>query len=185
LIIVEAFLLSLAIGLLRGGSLSNLARVDLRGLWLAYAPLVVQLALFLFEPVRYYLRDLVPYLHSLTYLFVFAFVFVNSRVPGTKLMGLGAVCNTLAITLNGGYMPASSTALAGAGMLPVLRALAAGPCNNTVLIVSGRTMVWFLGDVFFIPPPFPTPNVFSAGDVLIALGCFVFAQAALRAKPAG
>ncbi len=184
MIIAEAFLLSLAIGLLRGGDLHGLARVNLRGLWLAFAPLAVQLGLFLFEPVRISLRDMVPYIHSLTYVFSLAFTWSNLQVPGMKWMGAGALCNALVITLNGGYMPASSTALAGAGMMPILRALASGPHHNSVLIVDGQTVLPLLGDIFFVPPPLPAPHVFSVGDLLIALGCFIFAQAVLRRKPA-
>ncbi|MGE5483947.1 MAG: DUF5317 domain-containing protein [Ignavibacteriales bacterium] len=182
MIIAEAFLLSLVIGVLTGGDLSGLSRVNLRRLWLAFAPLAIQVALFLFEPVRLSLRGFTPYVYPLTYVFVLAFVWSNVRVPGMRLMGLGAACNALVITANGGYMPASSRALEGAGMLPVLKALASGPHHNSVLIVEGRTLLWFLGDVFFVPPPFPTPNVFSAGDILIALGCFTFAKVAMRKK---
>ncbi|MCR4398294.1 MAG: DUF5317 domain-containing protein [Firmicutes bacterium] len=177
MLIVEAFILSIIVALLRGGELSGLARVRLRSAWLAFAPLAVQLAVFLFEPVRFQLREAIPYLHALTYVFAGAFVLANANVPGMKIMGLGAASNALVITANGGYMPASSAALTGAGMIPVLQALASGPHHNSVLI-DGRTVLWFLGDIFYVPPPFPTPNVFSVGDVLIAAGCFLFVQAA-------
>ncbi|NPV70615.1 MAG: DUF5317 domain-containing protein [Firmicutes bacterium] len=184
MIIAEAFIVSVAIALLRGGNLSRLAALKVNSLWLAFAPLVVQIAVFLFEPVRMTLRDAVPYIHVLTYVFSGAFIYLNLDIPGMKVMGLGTACNTLVITLNGGYMPASTSALAGAGMLPVLKALASGPHHNSVLIHQ-QTRLWFFGDIFFVPPPFPTPNVFSVGDVLIALGAFIFAQRTLRAAKRG
>jgi hypothetical protein len=31
--------------------------------------------------------------------------------------------------------------------------------------------LWFLGDVFAIPASWPLANVFSVGDLLIAIGC--------------
>ena len=175
MIIAEAFLLSIVIGILRGGKPARLADVPLRALWLAFIPLTVQIGMFAWEPLRLTLSDVVPYVHVFTYLVVGAFVWVNRTLPGMRAVAAGILCNGLAIVANGGYMPASASALAGAGMLPVLSALAGGPFHNSILI-NDRTALWFLGDVFHVPPPFPTPNVFSIGDVLIAIGLFILAQ---------
>jgi hypothetical protein len=79
------------------------------------------------------------------------------------LIALGAACNLLAIAANGGVMPASPTALAAAG-LPMDTP---GFQNSTAL---ADPRLGFLGDVFFIPASWPLSNVFSVGDVLIALG---------------
>jgi hypothetical protein len=59
-------------------------------------------------------------------------------------------------------MPASPSALAGAGL-----DLEPGFQNSTAL---ADPRLAFLGDVFYIPASWPLSNVFSIGDVLIALG---------------
>ena len=41
--------------------------------------------------------------------------------------------------------------------------------TNSVLMGPGTALPW-LGDVFVLPRPIPLANVFSVGDVLIALG---------------
>jgi hypothetical protein len=91
------------------------------------------------------------------------FLVANRRLPGMPLVALGGPMNLLAISVNGGVMPASPSALAGAG-LPV-----GGPgFHNSAVLADPR--LGFLGDVFFIPASWPLSNIFSVGDVLIGLG---------------
>jgi hypothetical protein len=59
-------------------------------------------------------------------------------------------------------MPASPSAMAGAGLN-----LEPGFQNSTAL---AEPRLAFLGDVFYLPASWPLSNVFSVGDVLIALG---------------
>ena len=59
-------------------------------------------------------------------------------------------------------MPASPSAMAGAGLN-----LEPGFQNSTAL---AEPRLAFLGDVFHLPASWPLSNVFSVGDVLIALG---------------
>jgi len=94
------------------------------------------------------------------------FLVANRRLPGMALVGLGAAGNLLAIGANGGVMPASPTALAAAGM----PADPPGFANSAAL---ADPRLAFLGDVFAIPAGWPLANVFSAGDVLIAVGAVV------------
>jgi purine nucleosidase/pyrimidine-specific ribonucleoside hydrolase len=54
--------------------------------------------------------------------------------------------------------------------------------NNSAVIGPG-TALWFLGDVFAVPAAVPLANVFSIGDVLIALGGAWFVWAATRPGP--
>lgn len=175
MIIAEAFALSVLIAIIRGGRLSRIAEVDLGRLWLAYMPLLIQVAVFSYEPLRIAMIDYVPYIHVLTYVLSGLFAFSNLRVPGMKLMCGGLASNALVIAANGGYMPASTSALTGAGMIPVLKALAGGPYHNSILI-HGGTPFWFLADIFYVPASLPAANVFSPGDALISLGAFLFAQ---------
>ena len=79
------------------------------------------------------------------------------------LVALGAALNLLVISVNGGVMPASPSALAGAG-LPVNEP---GFQNSTAL---AEPRLAFLGDLFSLPASWPLSNVFSVGDVLIARG---------------
>src|SRR6266542_2307319 len=72
----------------------------------------------------------------------------------------------IAMSANGGVMPASAAALDKAG-LPLQRDTYA----NSALVRDPR--LGFLGDVFAIPEPVPLHNVFSVGDVTIGVGVII------------
>ncbi|HEU4399730.1 MAG TPA: DUF5317 domain-containing protein [Actinomycetota bacterium] len=153
---------ALAVPLL-GGRLGALAEVRLRLPWLLPAALAMQVVALDLPGVPGRLR---PPLHVASYLVAGAFLVANRRLPGMPLVGLGAAANLLAIGVNGGVMPASPAALAAAG-LPLDPP---GFANSAVL---ADPRLAFLGDVFAIPRGWPLANVFSVGDVLIAIGAVV------------
>jgi hypothetical protein len=144
-----------------GGRLGALGEVPLRHVWAIFAALGVGIAATELPPG---LPDgLRAALLVAAYPVAAVFLAANWRLPGIRLVALGAAMNLVGITVNGGVMPASPSALAGAG-LPVNQP---GFQNSAVL---ADPQLAFLGDVFFIPASWPLSNVFSVGDVLIALG---------------
>jgi Family of unknown function (DUF5317) len=143
-----------------GGRLGALVEVPLRHVWAIFAALGLEVAALELPGLPDRLRAA---LLVVAYPVGAVFLAANWRVPGMPLITLGAACNLLAIAANGGVMPASPSSLARAG-LPVD---APGFQNSTALV---DPRLEFLGDVFFIPASWPLSNVFSVGDVLIALG---------------
>jgi hypothetical protein len=145
---------------LSGGRLGALADLRLRRLWAIYAALGLAI-------LGVNLPGLPDGVRSLLLVAAYpagaVFLAANWRVPGVPLVALGAGLNLLAITANGGVMPASPDALAAAG-LPV-----GGPgFRNSDAVADPRLA--FLGDVFAVPAAWPLSNVFSVGDVLIGVG---------------
>jgi Family of unknown function (DUF5317) len=108
--------------------------------------------------------------HLASYLPAAAFLIANRRLAFLWIVGLGGAANLAAISANGGVMPASATALRTAGI-----AQAPGSFTNSTFVDKAR--LGFLGDVFAIPQSWPLSNVFSAGDVLIAVGFAVVVHA--------
>lgn len=105
-----------------------------------------------------------------------AFLYLNRRLPGLWLVAVGAVLNLVAIAANAGVMPATRGALATAGVLPSGEVFA-----NSAYVANPN--LWFLGDVFAIPSSWPLANVFSVGDVLVAMGAGWAIVAASRRPP--
>ena len=137
-----------------------LVELRLRHLWAVYAALGLAVLAIGLPGLPDGLRSL---LLVAAYPVGAVFLLANRRVPGMALVALGAVLNLLAITANGGVMPASADALAAAG-LP-----AAEPgFENSAALADPRLA--FLGDVFAIPASWPLSNVFSLGDVCIGAG---------------
>jgi hypothetical protein len=141
---------------LSGGSLSRLAGLELRCLWLAPVALGLQVVIVTIAPNgNVTLHALV---HIGTYLMIGLFLWVNRNIPGVPVIGLGTLSNATAIVANGGVMPASIRAQRLAGLTE------GGGFHNSAALLHPH-LLW-LGDI--IPVPGPLPNVLSIGD------CFIF-----------
>lgn len=175
LVLIVATVAGLAAGYALGGRLRNLEHLSLRMPWLVLLALAVQLVIFTS------LGDAVGESSSLvahvaSYGLLLVFVAVNLRHVGVLLAGLGTVLNAAVIVANGGYMPASTRALEMAGLRTTYTTH-----NNSVIADEGARLLP-LGDVMAVPSDVPIfANVFSVGDVLIAVGVAVLLAAAMRA----
>ncbi len=169
MIFIALGLVAIVIALLRGGQLTRLAYLPVRHSYLIIAGLLLQILIFSPWWRQTMGTALVPHLYVLSMGIVFAALILNFRLPGMALITLGLCLNLLAITANGGYMPASPDALRTAGFGERLTSADATVQNNSS-VIDEHTRLWLLADVFAIPADFPLANVFSIGDVLLALG---------------
>ena len=171
-------LLSLIVALARGGRLTRLAQVSFRYPSLVIFSLALQILIFSSWWNRLGGDPWIPPLYVLSML-ILAFWFVlNFRLPGMVVIGLGLLLNLVAITANGGRMPASPAALELAGKVSRLTNPEDAVHTNSIL-ASEETRLYYLTDIFALPKPFPLANVFSVGDILIALGAMYFLQRVL------
>src|SRR6266496_3814787 len=134
-----------------GGRLSALADVRARLAWILMLALGLQVVALTVPGVPESLR---PLIQLASYPIAGVFVIANRHLPGMLLIGLGALLNLIAMSANGGVMPASAAALDKAG-LPLQRDTYA----NSALVRDPR--LGFLGDVF------------SVGDVTIGVGVII------------
>src|SRR6266702_661377 len=142
-----------------GGRLSALADIRARLAWILMLALGLQVVALTVPGVPESQR---PLIQLASYPIAGMFVIANRHLPGMLLIGLGALLNLIAMSANGGVMPASAAALDKAG-LPLQRDTYA----NSALVRDPR--LGFLGDVFAVPEPVPLHNVFSVGDVTIGV----------------
>jgi hypothetical protein len=113
-------------------------------------------------------------LHLASYCLAGAFIWANRSLPGMLIVGLGGLCNLVAITANLGVMPASRHAERLAGI-----ATDSGYANSAAV---AHPRLLFLGDVFAIPKSWPLHNVFSIGDVIIAVGVGIVVHALCESR---
>lgn len=144
-----------------GGSLSKLGEVRLQRSWLIAAALGIQILIVSVIPGAN--PTVNRLLHLASYALAAAFLVCNRHIRGLWIVAVGAALNALAITANHGVMPASESALRSAGELQSTDSF-----MNSALLPNPRLL--FLGDIFAIPQSWPLHNVFSIGDVCIALG---------------
>ncbi len=186
MVLLVAILLALAIGYLTGGSLAQAHQARFRALPLFFGAAFVQVLIF--TPLlgtRGFIHDYGSLIYIGSVLASLAAILLNLRIPGMKIMALGAALNALVIIANGGYMPSTEEALARAGKLEAVeRAEAKAPGDDWLLtnstIANDDTRLLFLGDVIAIPEGAPLANVISIGDVLLAFGAAVAVLRVMR-----
>lgn len=161
MILIVFALLCLASVPLTGGRISRLASIRVRGTWVPVVALAIQVLITTI--IRDGHEEMHKAVHIATYVLIGVFLWCNRRLPGVRVIGLGAFLNALVITVNGGQMAASRTAERLAGLH-----LDAGFENSAPL--AHPHLLWF-GDV--IPWPGPFPNVLSIGDLLIYAGTLI------------
>ena len=158
-LVVVVLLVSMGVGMLCGGRLTDLGALVLRSRWLVAAALVVQLAGGVVGGVAY------PIGLTLSFGLVVLFLARNRGLPGSGLIGIGLLANALVVGANGA-MPVSLEAAARAGLSAADLHLLTDPRHE--LETPGTRLFW-LGDV--VPVPLPLrPEVVSPGDVAVAAG---------------
>jgi hypothetical protein len=109
-----------------------------------------------------------------SYVLLGAAVVANRALPGIVVIGVGMLANVVAIVANGGRMPALPEAAAAAGMN-------APAHNNSVTDAAPNLSP--LVDRWAAPEWLPLANVYSVGDVILALGAFVLVLVTMGARP--
>ncbi|HKW70553.1 MAG TPA: DUF5317 family protein [Candidatus Dormibacteraeota bacterium] len=154
-----AIVLGLGFGLLTGGRIGNLARLRFRWPWLILGALVVREAI-----VRTPLSQVegAQYAYVLALASILAWTIWHfSRLRAIWLVTVGSAMNLLVIVVNGARMPVAAE-LAGPilshGTLGQYRAM--GPDTHLNLLADWIRL-------------YPSAEVYSPGDVLIAIGLAV------------
>jgi Family of unknown function (DUF5317) len=143
------------------GRLSALGDIRLAKPGLAGAAIFVQIVIISIIPGS--VGALGDVFHMLSYALLGAFAWCNRRVVGVPIIALGGLSNFIAITANGGVMPADPDALRAAGIDP-----RAGEFVNSGAVDHPK--LGFLGDIVATPTSWPVHNVYSVGDLIIVIG---------------
>ena len=174
-------LITVALGLASGILRAKLSgrpyqSVEVRYVWLVFAAYLPQFFAFYLPATRSTFRESwVPVVLIGSQILLLLFAWLNRRLPGFRLLGLGLLANFLAICLNGGMMPLmpeNAARLLPAGSSVSLQLGERVGFGKDILLEKANTRLWFLGDVFMLPEVFRYPLAFSIGDILISTGAF-------------
>jgi Family of unknown function (DUF5317) len=168
------FLVGALVALLFGGRPSALAESRFRGIGLIYVAFAFQVAAFPYSWLPWTTSDgTAVALWIASDAILVAAMLLNVRLRGVALVALGLCLNLVAILANGGHMPALPSALRDAGL-------------HYQVAMNSKEMAHpalpWLVDRWAAPHWIPMSNVFSAGDVVIAVGGFVLALTVMRAR---
>jgi Family of unknown function (DUF5317) len=171
------FLVGLLAALPLGGRLRDLVGLRLHWVWLVYLALAFQIAAFPGQSFPWSTPDSAAVgLWIASDVILVAVVVRNVRLPGVVLVAVGLLCNLAAILANGGHMPALPSALADAGLHYHVSMNSESIAHPTLALLVDR---------WAVPTWIPFGNVFSVGDVIIAVGGFILALAVTGARLPG
>jgi Family of unknown function (DUF5317) len=173
MVLLYPLVLGVLLAPLLGGDLRRLGDLRLRGVSLLYLALALQLVAFPVHelPLRVGSEGAVG-LWLVSYGCLAVATALNLHRPGLPLVAAGIVANVTAIVANGGHMPVLPEAMHTAGHAYEIH-------YNSVATATPH-LSWLV-DRWAAPHWVPSANFFSVGDVLIALGGFVFPLAATGA----
>jgi hypothetical protein len=172
--ILYAIVVGLVVGFLLGGRISAIGDIRFRWAPLVFVGFLAQILLFS-DAVAERIGDLGPVLYVASTLVVVLAVVRNLAIPGMPLVALGAASNLAAIVANGGFMPASASALAALGK--------SAPTIYSNSAVLAQPALAPLTDIFAMPTWLPFHNIFSIGDVILAIGVVAVIAIAMRRQP--
>ncbi|MDH4103819.1 MAG: DUF5317 domain-containing protein [Thermoleophilia bacterium] len=165
---------ALALGLVLGGRLGNLADLRLRATWLFYLAIAVQVVAFPFAVLPWTTDGAVATaLWLVSYGLLILAAGLNARITGVPIVALGMCLNLAAIVANRGTMPVRIEAMRDAGGNYVTQA------NSTAM--ADPHLGWLV-DRWAAPEWIPLANVFSIGDVVIAAGAVVIVLAGMGVR---
>jgi hypothetical protein len=173
--VLSVAVVSLGLALVRGGNLLALGQVRIRFSGVLLAALLLKAAVYSTIGIQYLGSGWLSRItHLMLTVVLFVVILVNRDLPGFWIIGLGILSNLLVLLANGGSMPVS---LAGAERL----GLSTDPLpfhqhfGEANILQSEGARLWFLGDVI-VSPSFLPAKVISIGDMLVAIGMFIFCQ---------
>lgn len=184
--------IGLLIGFLTGGSLNGFSLARFRLLPLLIFSVIIQVLIF--TPIlgqTEFVLDNGHYIYMATILLTLAVFARNVHIPGLVVILIGAILNGVVIFANGGFMPTRAELLDEAGRLENVQlseeSIAAGekPTHTNSVISDENTRLEFLGDIFALPESFPLSNVYSIGDIFIAVGAAATTARTMHLVPAG
>lgn len=183
MVLLPAVGIGLIIGILTRGSLAGFSQARFR--WLPILILAVFVQVLIFTPLlgeTTFANDYGHIIYMGTILMTLAVFSRNLHIPGLVVILIGALLNALVIFANGGFMPTSAELLDEAGRLEHVEER---PTHTNSVIADDDTLLAFLGDIFALPESMPLSNVYSIGDIFIAVGAGATTARTMHLKPDG
>lgn len=183
--VVESVVSSFVVGKIRRRKIFNIGNIELKGWYLFIIAAFIEISANLF--VAYSKSNFVNvinqyfiFIHFISYFIVFIGIYKNREKKSLWLIFAGTLLNFICIMANGGQMPISLDAIKVAGL--VSKDATTTTLDLTHKLLSDSTNLKFLSDIIPLPKPYPNAKVFSIGDLILAVGVFLFLQEAMKDK---
>ncbi|WP_090439529.1 DUF5317 domain-containing protein [Natronincola peptidivorans] len=176
-LILEAILLGLLVGKMRGGKLKRLTPSVLRFSWIIFFAFALQIGIsimnFLGHPFFIQHRMMA---YVVSYVLLFLSLFLNMDFKCMWFIMVGAIANFAAIMLNGGSMPVDLMVLENLGFENMLNSIQQGALPHYIPLEEAGAYTRYLGKSLSMPDIYPLKQIFSIGDLFISAGIFFLIQ---------
>jgi hypothetical protein len=173
MVFLDVALVGLVVGKLLGGRFVALADTKIVATWLVFVAIGLQMIAFPWSFLPWTTPSSVARaIWLVSFAMLVLMLVLNRALRGAMIIAGGLACNLVAVVANHGLMPVLPGALRVAGTHYHVH-------NNSIQVVQPH--LGFLVDRWGAPQWLPLANVFSVGDVLIAVGTIVAIAAAMRA----
>lgn len=178
-----AITLGIAVGMLTGGSISNLFNVKFEKVWLIMSAAIIMTASQILGKRLYFISGCALAIQGVVFSLMLAGLWFNRKYLGIKVIGLGCFLNALVIMLNNGKMPVSYDALAKANLAAETLE---GDFKHYIVDLSQGVKLAFLADAIN-PPLFLgyLNKIVSIGDLVVAAGLFLLTMQIAAGKKIG
>jgi len=185
--VVESVVSSFVVGKIRKRKITNIGNIELNGWYLFIISALIEISANLFvayskSSFTNIVYENFVFIHLISYLIIFRGLYKNRDKKSMWFILAGTLLNFICIMANGGQMPIWLNGLKIAGLVPADATTAT--LDLTHKLVSEQTNLKFLSDIIPLPKPYPNAKVFSIGDLIIAVGVFIFLQEAMKDKKA-
>lgn len=142
---------------------------------LALSALAIQLVIFSeLAVIKALPETIIITAHVISYILLFIFIGRNYKNFGITFIGAGIFLNSLVIFLNGGYMPTIPENLRKTSLGASAALIDQGQAVNNSSKITSETLLPWLADIFYLPDWVPLSNVFSIGDIVVAIGICIY-----------
>ncbi len=166
---IEAVLIGLFLGGFKGGRLSNITEMNIRGWYLILLALLLQISPLIFGSMDFML-SIQKYILFMSSFIIMIVVLLNLDKKGVWIILLGGLFNLVIVAMNGFQMPVVMENLKSAGLLTMHDAIVEGNIVNYVQadIVGGFSQIFT--KFVTIAKPYPMPKILTIGDIVMSLG---------------
>lgn len=175
---IEAILLSLIIGLIRGGKLRRFRGINHKTLWgLILGMLIQYILIFLnrieemksIDNILVYTREIIV----ISYILILIGIITNIKFRSLGALLVGFVLNFITLATNGWKMPILLEGVALTGLDGLYELIEKGS-SSLYIPISQSTKYPILGDIIIFSNPYPITRIISLGDMIISFGIFAF-----------
>lgn len=177
---IEVIILSIIVGLIRGGKFTRLFKVNYKRMWLLIFAFVFQYFIVFINSIEEIqmaekLSSYGKQLLILSYILLFIGIFTNIKYRSLWVVLGGTLLNLFVLVANQWKKPILKETLNLVG-LNNLYVMLEG--NNLPLYtaISDKTKFPMLGDIITVSKPYPFPHIMSIGDLIICFGLYTLIQ---------